>query len=79
MRLYDCHPCGAAAEKADGAAARHSFPAYRDELVTTLLATIDHHPWGRRTAELTQAPPVLGKGTDDKYALLSRVHRAGAL
>lgn len=59
----------AAAEKVDSAAAKLRFPSYRDEMVTVLLGTIDHHPWGRRASELTASTPSLSKGADDKCVL----------
>ena len=37
---------GAASKRAEGEAAEAASSAYRDELVCTLLATVDHHPWG---------------------------------
>ena len=39
---------GAAGKRAEGEAAEAASSAYRDELVCTLLATVDHHPWGAR-------------------------------
>ncbi len=38
---------GAAGKRAEGeGTAETASSAYRDELVCTLLATVDHHPWG---------------------------------
>ena len=48
---------GAAGKRAEGeSAAEAASPAYRDELVCTLLATVDHHPWGARCQLLPAWP-----------------------
>ena len=47
--------CTNAASAAD-AAAKATYPAFRDEMVMTLLAVADSHPWGARSQELLAGP-----------------------
>lgn len=45
-----------AAASASDAAAKATYPAFRDEMVMTLLGVADSHPWGARTQELLAGP-----------------------
>jgi hypothetical protein len=47
--------CADAASASD-AAAKATYPAFRDEMVMTLLAVADSHPWGARSQELLAGP-----------------------
>lgn len=45
-----------AAASASDAAAKATYPAFRDEMVMTLLAVADSHPWAARSQELLAGP-----------------------
>lgn len=51
---------GASAGSKSDAAAKATYPAFRDELVATVLVTVERHPWAARSQELLAGPSPEG-------------------
>lgn len=67
------------AASANDAAAKATYPAFRDELVTTLLVVVDRHPWAARSQELLTGPDPDALAALPRCASIRAVAHGGLL